>query len=73
MSPPHEAELSSPEDASSFPDPEPRDEPEELFKPARKFEGNQLPFIGFTYVGALRTPASRVVTCLAPRAKCQAV
>lgn len=48
MAPPHEPELASPEDTSQFKDPEPRDEPEELYKPARKFEGNQLPFIGFT-------------------------
>eukprot|EP00036_Acanthoecidae_sp_10tr_P014489 CAMPEP_0206289884 /NCGR_PEP_ID=MMETSP0106_2-20121207/2340_1 /ASSEMBLY_ACC=CAM_ASM_000206 /TAXON_ID=81532 /ORGANISM="Acanthoeca-like sp., Strain 10tr" /LENGTH=1385 /DNA_ID=CAMNT_0053720439 /DNA_START=135 /DNA_END=4292 /DNA_ORIENTATION=+ len=60
MAAPHEPEVSSEEDAVNFDDPEPRDEPEELFKVARKFEGNSLAFVGFTF--SRPTPVDSMVS-----------
>ena len=47
--PPIVPELTSVEDSSQFEDVEPADMPIELFKESRKFEGNHLPFVGFSY------------------------
>eukprot|EP00040_Diaphanoeca_grandis_P035662 m.224830 g.224830 ORF g.224830 m.224830 type:complete len:1447 (-) comp33445_c0_seq2:363-4703(-) len=47
--PPVVPELKSVEDSSNFPDPEPPEEPVELLKEGRKFEGYHLPFVGFSF------------------------
>lgn len=50
--PPVVPELAAIDDMSNFSEVEARDTPEELFKKSqRKFEGNHLPFIGFTFSG----------------------
>lgn len=48
MTPPYVPETSDLEAATNFPEVEKPDQPVELFKESRKFEGNHLPFIGFT-------------------------
>lgn len=49
MTPPIIPEIGAPESAMNFPDVDQKaPKPPETFKTSRKFEGNQLPFVGFT-------------------------
>lgn len=49
--PPVVPELSSDDDTRNFEDIERDDSPEEVFPVTKSFDGNHLPFIGFTYTG----------------------
>ncbi|XP_030377944.1 rho-associated protein kinase 1 isoform X1 [Scaptodrosophila lebanonensis] len=59
--PPVVPELSSDDDTRNFEDIERDEKPEEMFPVPKTFDGNHLPFIGFTYTGDYQLLSSDTV------------
>lgn len=59
--PPVVPELSSDDDTRNFEDIERDEKPEEVFPVPKSFDGNHLPFIGFTYTGDYQLLSSDTV------------